>query len=81
MIKCLLISLSIENLKAFASNASHELRTPITVISTYAQALINGIVKTDQEKSQYYKAIAKESMDMNELVGNLLLFQDFLPPE
>ena len=74
------LSLSIENLKAFASNASHELRTPITVISTYAQALINGIVKTDQEKSQYYKAIAKESMDMNELVGNLLTISRLSSP-
>lgn len=74
------LSLSIENLKAFASNASHELRTPITVISTYAQALINGIVKTDQEKSQYYRAIAKESMDMNELVGNLLTISRLSSP-
>lgn len=74
------LSLSIENLKSFASNASHELRTPITVISTYAQALINGIVKTDQEKSKYYKAIAKESMDMNELVGNLLTISRLSSP-
>lgn len=74
------LSLSIENLRAFASNASHELRTPITVISTYAQALINGIVKSDHEKSKYYKAIAKESMDMNELVGNLLTISRLSSP-
>ncbi|WP_308009495.1 HAMP domain-containing sensor histidine kinase [uncultured Fusobacterium sp.] len=74
------LSLSIENLRAFASNASHELRTPITVISTYAQALINGIVKSDNEKSKYYKAIAKESMDMNELVGNLLTISRLSSP-
>ena len=74
------LSLSIENLKAFASNASHELRTPITVISTYAQALINGVVKNDYDKSKYYKAIAKESMDMNELVGNLLTISRLSSP-
>ena len=74
------LCLSIENLKAFASNASHELRTPITVINTHAQALINGVVQDDKEKMNYYKAIAKESRDMNELVGNLLTISRLSSP-
>lgn len=74
------LSLSIDNLKAFASNASHELRTPITVINTHAQALINGIVKDEKEKMNYYRAIAKESREMNELVGNLLTISRLSSP-
>lgn len=57
----------------------HELRTPITVISTYAQAH-QWSCKNDYDKSKYYKAIAKESMDMNELVGNLLTISRLSSP-
>lgn len=74
------LNLSIENLKSFASNASHELRTPITVISTHAQALVNGIVKEEQEQRKYYKVILKESSYMNDLVGNLLTISRLSSP-
>ena len=74
------LNISIENLKSFASNASHELRTPITVISTHAQALVNGIVKKEQEQRKYYKVILKESAYMNDLVGNLLTISRLSSP-
>ena len=74
------LNISIENLKSFASNASHELRTPITVISTHAQALVNGIVKEEQEQRRYYKVILKESAYMNDLVGNLLTISRLSSP-
>lgn len=74
------LNLSIENLKSFASNASHELRTPITVISTHTQALVNGIVKEEQEQRRYYKVILKESSYMNDLVGNLLTISRLSSP-
>ncbi len=74
------LNISIENLKSFASNASHELRTPITVISTHAQALVNGIVKEEQEQRKYYKVILKESAYMNDLVGNLLTISRLSSP-
>ena len=74
------LNLSIENLRSFASNASHELRTPITVISTHAQALANGIVKEEQEQRKYYKVILKESSYMNDLVGNLLTISRLSSP-
>lgn len=73
------LNLSIKNLKSFASNASHELRTPITVISTHAEALVNGIVKKEEQK-RYYKVILKESSYMNELVGNLLTISRLSSP-
>lgn len=74
------LNLSIDNLRSFASNASHELRTPITVISTHAQALANGIVKEEQEQRKYYKVILKESSYMNDLVGNLLTISRLSSP-
>lgn len=74
------LNLSIENLRSFASNASHELRTPITVISTHAQALANGIIKEEQEQRRYYKVILKESSYMNDLVGNLLTISRLSSP-
>ncbi|MGF6906762.1 HAMP domain-containing sensor histidine kinase [Fusobacterium sp. PH5-44] len=71
---------SIENLKAFASNASHELRTPITVINTHAQGLLNGTAKSDKDKISYYKAIAKKSNEMSEIVENLLTISRLSSP-
>lgn len=70
---------SIENLKAFASNASHELKTPITVINSHAQALVSGIIK-DENKLTYYKTILRESIEMNDLVTNLLTISRLSSP-
>ncbi|MDR1831917.1 MAG: HAMP domain-containing histidine kinase [Fusobacteriaceae bacterium] len=71
---------SIENLRTFASDASHELKTPITVISTHAQGLIGGLAKTEAERMKYYKAIAKKSKEMNEIITNLLTISRLSSP-
>ena len=70
---------SIENLKSFASNASHELKTPITVINSHAQALVSGIVK-GENLPKYYRNILKESIEMNDLVTNLLTISKLSSP-
>lgn len=67
------ISTSIENLNSFVSNASHELKTPITVIDTHVQRLLNGNIEDENERRDYYKVILKESRNMNSLVKDLLL--------
>ncbi len=67
------ISSSIQNLNSFVSNASHELKTPITVIDTHAQALLNGTITDEKLKKDYYKVILKESKEMSSLVNDLLL--------
>ncbi|MDR3259012.1 MAG: HAMP domain-containing histidine kinase [Fusobacteriaceae bacterium] len=74
------LSSSIENLRNFASDASHELKTPITIIDTHAQGLIGGIAKDERERMKYYKAIAKKSREMNEIVGNLLTISRLSSP-
>ena len=67
------LSSSINNLKSFVSNASHELKTPITVINSHAQILLKGSLKNEEDKKRYYRAILKESKSMNDLVQDLLL--------
>lgn len=67
------LSTSINNLKSFVSNASHELKTPITVINSHAQILLKNTNSNEEERKKYYRAILKESNSMNNLVQDLLL--------
>lgn len=67
------LSTSINNLKSFVSNASHELKTPITVINSHAQILLKNSNSSEEERKKYYRAILKESNSMNSLVQDLLL--------
>lgn len=66
------LSNSITNLKSFVSNASHELRTPISVICTHATALLENKEMDDSEKRKYYNIILKIGNEMRDLVDNLL---------
>ncbi|MGL5377642.1 MAG: sensor histidine kinase [Cetobacterium sp.] len=63
---------SIQNLKSFVSNASHELRTPIAVISSHASALLEIEELDSNEKRKYHEIILKVSNEMKELTENLL---------
>ena len=49
------------------SDIAHDLRTPITTISGYAQALNDGLVK-DEDKQTYLEAIRDKSRGMNDLI-------------
>lgn len=67
------LSTSVTNLKAFVSNASHELRTPIAVICTHATALLEHKEIEEEEKRKYYEVILKVGNEMKELIENLLI--------
>lgn len=65
----------------FINDASHELRTPITIVSCYLQQL-----KVDEEQEETRTSIEDELQRMNRLVNDLLLLTkaerpDFLNPE
>ncbi|MCR5747391.1 MAG: HAMP domain-containing histidine kinase [Lachnospiraceae bacterium] len=63
----------IENMRSeFISNVSHELKTPIALISGYAEGLRDGIAETEEDRNEYLDVIKDESDKMGKLVSNLL---------
>lgn len=58
--------------KSFISNVSHELKTPIAIISGYAEGLCEGISDDPEVIKEYCQIIHDESQKMNSLVVELL---------
>ncbi len=56
----------------FFSNASHELKTPITSILGFSEMLDKGIVADEDEKSDVIKRIETEAKRLSELIGDIL---------
>lgn len=59
------------NRREFFANISHELRTPITYLSGYANVLKNNLYKTEEESQQYLKIIEEEAGRLNQLINDL----------
>lgn len=57
---------------SFISNVSHELKTPIAIISGYAEGLCEGISEDPEVIKEYCQIIHDESRKMNALVVELL---------
>ncbi|MBQ9832589.1 MAG: HAMP domain-containing protein [Clostridia bacterium] len=58
--------------KDYVANVSHELRTPIASIRSLADALNDGLIKTDEDRSRYYGYILRESIRLSHLINDLL---------
>lgn len=58
--------------KSFINNVSHELKTPISIISGYAEGLCEGISDDPEVIKEYCQIINDESQKMNSLVVELL---------
>jgi len=58
--------------KDFVANVSHELKTPLTSIQGFAQAILDGTVTSGEELNQAANVIYSESDRMNRLVLDLL---------
>lgn len=56
----------------FVANVSHELKTPLTSVQGFAQAILEGAVKTDDELHQAAGVIHSEAGRMHRLVDDLL---------
>lgn len=61
-----------EDRRAFLSNISHELRTPVTVIRSSLEALKDGIIQEEEKKEDYYEQMLTESIQLERLINDLL---------
>jgi len=57
----------------FFSNASHELKTPITSIKGYAELLNQGFVKDKETEKDFMARILKETDNMTNLINDILM--------
>ncbi len=62
-----------ENRKTLLANISHDLKTPITSIQGYLEALLEGAV-TPNKIEQYLKTIYNNTLYTNKLIDDLFLF-------
>jgi signal transduction histidine kinase len=58
--------------KALVSNISHELKTPLAIISGYAEGLQSGLAEDSAARDEYCAVIIEESRNMTRLLQNLL---------
>ncbi len=61
--------------KAFVANASHELKTPLGIVKSYAEAIADGVKK---EKQDYYMDVIMDEIEhMNALILEMLQLSKF----
>jgi two-component system, OmpR family, phosphate regulon sensor histidine kinase PhoR len=58
----------------FISNVSHELKTPLSIISMFGEMLALGRVKTPDQATEYAEIIWRESVRLARLIDNVLDF-------
>ncbi|HEU4713653.1 MAG TPA: HAMP domain-containing sensor histidine kinase [Pyrinomonadaceae bacterium] len=58
----------------FVANVSHELKTPLSLISLFSEILELGRVKSDEKRAEYYRIIRHESLRLNKTIDNILDF-------
>ncbi len=57
--------------RLFLADVAHELRTPVTAIDGFAQAMVDGVVTTDEARLEAAKIIHEESQRLTRLVADL----------
>lgn len=57
----------------FFSNASHELKTPLTSVRGYIELMESGIVTNEAQKEEFFQRIKKETENMTHLINDILM--------
>jgi signal transduction histidine kinase len=58
----------------FVANVSHELKTPLSLLSLFSEILELGRVKSEEKRTEYYGIIRHESLRLNKVIDNILDF-------
>jgi len=58
----------------FISNVSHELKTPLSIISMFGELLAMGRSKSPEQATEYAEIIRRESVRLSSLIDNVLDF-------
>ena len=63
-----------DNRKMLIANISHDLKTPITSIQGYIEAILEGAVTSEEKMNQYLGTIGRNTAYINKLIDDLFLF-------
>ena len=58
----------------FVANVSHELKTPLSLLSLFSEILELGRVKNEEKRIEYYQVLRHESRRLNKVIDNILDF-------
>ncbi len=58
----------------FVANVSHELKTPLSLLSLFSEILELGRVKNEEKRLEYYQILRHESRRLNKIIDNILDF-------
>ena len=58
--------------RLFVANVSHELKTPLTSIQGYLEAILDDMVKSEEKEEEYLKRVLAETDRMTNLVADVL---------
>ncbi|AGB41576.1 signal transduction histidine kinase [Halobacteroides halobius DSM 5150] len=58
--------------RLFVANVSHELKTPLTAVRGYLEAILDGVVNSRELEEEYLDRVLKETNRMSDLVTDIL---------